>query len=329
MSDEFDPFDPTWWQAGTSLNWWDCRLAAPPAWLPDPTTARAWLDSHRGPALRMLGLTHSHRTLTTRQAHALDPGLPAGPRALAWLSLASLRLVDLGFPVRIDLGGGYSPRTAMFMAVRLPAHADIAPDLADLGFTPVETASLGPGPLRGMRQYDRHNLICASLAIHAREVGWLTCGEAWGRFDLLAHDPLMGHGGPDLQLVDGSGQVVCVELTASANQSLEAKFRRWDRMLAHPGCQDTHVCWLDASPGMVLETTLRRLCAGRPRQHAGRARDWMTAIRCDDGWAPVPQGRPDPSGWMRMDMDRLGERLGLPGAGSWRLPPRLEGLWLG
>ena len=325
----FNPFDDTWWRAGSQLNWWDSTLdTGAPSWLPTLGQAREFVMAHPDRLLRLLGLVHSYRTLETGQAHMLNPSLPSTARNRLVLSLAALRLVDLGFPVRVDGRTCCHPARSPFTALRLPAHRNIEPDLAGLGFTPVEIACLGPGPLRGARQYDRHNLICASLAGKAREAGWLTCGETYGRFSLLTGDPLMGKGGPDLQLVS-EGLTVCVELTASANQNLEAKFRRWDRVLDHPRCANTHVVWLDAARGETLQPVLERLCADRPRMHAGRARDWMNRISCPDGFTPQPGNPVKPVDWMGGVMEEIGRLVGLPGGGGWRRPQRLQAVWLG
>ena len=32
----FDPFDPQWWQAGSSLNWWDSALNPDPPFYASP-----------------------------------------------------------------------------------------------------------------------------------------------------------------------------------------------------------------------------------------------------------------------------------------------------
>lgn len=168
----FDAFDESWWSAGSALNWWDSRVADPPAWLPDRERALAWLKRHAPVTGAALALIRSHRTCETSQLHELDPRLPAGPRSALWMMLAGMRLIDLGFPISVNGRGGWGPKSAGFMAVRLPVHHAIDPELRRLGLTPVEIADIGPGPLRGQRQYDRHNLICTGLAIRARRDGW-------------------------------------------------------------------------------------------------------------------------------------------------------------
>ena len=181
-----------------------------------------------------------------------------------------------------------------------------------LGFTPVDIASLGPGPLRGARQYDRHNLICVSLALTARKAGWRTWGEAYGRFSLMTGDPLMGSGGPDLMLQGETGWCA-VELTASAGQTLEEKFRRWDRVLAHPGCPPMDVLWLDASRDHTLLDPLKGLASARPRQHAGSAAVWRDTLACDDGFHK-PAGTPPPPAGLDARQFRPAGRAGrLPG----------------
>lgn len=326
----FDALDERWWRAGSSLNWWDCALAEPPSWLPAPEPARAWLMRHPKPLTAALALIRSHRTCETSQLNALDPRLPGDARARLWMSMAACRLIDLGFPLRVDGRTAFGPHTA-WMGVRLPVHREISPELPRLGLSAVEIADIGPGPLRGARQYDRHNLIATGLAVKARSDGWLTAGEAWCRFDRICADPLMGGGGPDLALI-GERDLVCVELTASMGQTLEDKFRRWDRVLAHRACDRVSVVWLAAGRGPDNREILKRLgglCDGRPRQHAADAADWMGRIACVDGWEPEPGSPVADDAWMRRDMTRLGRVYGMPAAGDWRLPERLAGRWIG
>lgn len=328
----FDPLDEQWWAAGTQLAWWDSALANRPAWLPGEVDARRFLMRDRDRMLRVLGLAHSMRTVTTGQLHALDNGLPSKGTAGLYLSMASVGLLDLGFPIPVDGRIGVAPRFAPFTAVRLPAHRTLTPsDVIPYGLNPVEAASIGPAPWRGTRQYDRHNLICSQLAIVLRAQGYGTAGDGWGRFDLMTHDPLAGRGGPDLELF---GQhLTCIELTASTNIQLEAKFRRWDRILAHDGMQDTHVVWLAAGRGdnTAILKRLTNGCTERARQHAADTRDWLQGnLTTHDGYTPQPPTtHPDPGGWMHDTMRTLGQRLGFPNADNWRLTTRLEGRWLG
>ncbi|MEE4091853.1 hypothetical protein V2E38_12770 [Bifidobacterium longum subsp. infantis] len=77
----FDAFDESWWSAGSALNWWDSRVADPPAWLPDREKALAWLERHAPVTGAALALIRSHRTCETSQLHELDPRLPADPRS--------------------------------------------------------------------------------------------------------------------------------------------------------------------------------------------------------------------------------------------------------
>lgn len=327
----FDPFDDDNWRAGTMLAWHDSALSVrPPAWLPDPGQAERRLTGRRDRVLRALGLIHSHRTVETGQLHRLDPLLPARARSRLWLDMAACGLIDVGFPIDADGRARFHPATARFMAVRLPAHERIERRLDALGFTPVEIASIGPGPLRGRRQYDRHNLIAAELAVVARRDGWRTAGEAWGRFDRMTGSPDAGQGGPDLELI-GEHTLVCVELTASMNESFDGKVARWRRILQHPGMERTHVAWLSAGrPGDPVAGALRARVAGEPRMHYADARVWPDrGVVFDDGFAPEPGHVGEPGDWMRYEMSRLGRLVGFDDAGSWRLPERLRGRWLG
>lgn len=327
----FNPFDDDNWRAGTMLAWHDTGLSSrPPAWLPDPETARARLEGRRDRVLRALGLIHSHRTMETGQLHRMDPLLPARARSLLWTDMAACKLIDLGFPIDADGGARFRPATAAFMAVRLPAHDRIERRLDAMGFTPVEIASIGPGPLRGRRQYDRHNLIAVELAIIARQAGWRTAGEAWGRFDRMTGQPDAGQGGPDLELI-GENTLVCVELTASMNETFAMKVARWRRILQLPGMEHTHVAWLSAGrPGDPVANALRARVADEPRMHYADARDWpRQGVTFEDGFTPEPGSMPEPDDWMRNEMSRLGRLVGFTDAGSWRLPERLHGRWLG
>lgn len=330
----FDPFDEQWWRGGEELNWWHSALAAPPKWLPDPEEARLFLTRNRLQLLHALTLIRSMRTIESGQLHSLDPLLPARPQSALYLSMAARRLIDMGFPTRIDGKATASPYTSGFTAFRLPRYKPIdRRDLIrDYGLNPVEVKTIGDGPLSAARQADRHNLITSMIAVRAREHGWMTAGEAWCRFDRITLDPLMGGGGPDLAMI-GEDMIVFIELTASTNRTLEGKFRRWDRVLDHPGCERMHVMWLEAGRGDNTGTIRNRLdgfCSDRPRQHSGCARDWQTGpLSGRDGFTPDP-GRPAScEDWMRADLKRIGIMIGFPNANMWRLPERLEPAWIG
>lgn len=327
----FDPFDETWWRAGASLNWWDSEFAEPTGWMPDPDRALAWLRAHRTAAVCALALLRSYRTCETGQLHGLEPMLPAAPGAMLWRSMASLGLVDLGYPINVDGRGAWFGPNAPFTAVRIAQHHTIRGRLAPLGLTPMETASIGPGTLRAQRQYDRHNLITTGMAVSARSAGWLTAGEGWCQFSRITGDGEDGEGGPDLALM-GETDLVFVEMTASMGLTLESKFRKWDRILDHPAAGRIHVVWPAGGRGRGAAEIVRRLdglCADRPRQHAADAAEWTRTLACRDGFAPAP-GRPrSPDRWGHRDMARLGAVYGMPAAGSWRLPERLSGRYWG
>lgn len=307
-----------------------------PSWIPSPDDAMARLAGRLPAVLAAVGVIHSYRTLTTGQAAELAGGLPAGAKSLFWRSMMGAGLVDVGFPVAVSGKQAVRPDAAPFMAIRLPSRSDAEPILERLGATPAELVALSPPRrakdwrplLRGQRQYDRHNLLAADLALHARTAGWLTAGEAWGRFDLMCADPLMGEGGPDLELF-GEHETVCVELTASTNQMLAQKFARWDRVLAHPGCETMHVVWVtagrDSNSDSVLMPALEQLAADRPRMHVAPYTQWRAHMSAMDGWAPQA-GDPAPfeSDWMHADMGRVAAMVGLPGGEKWRIPARLD-----
>lgn len=316
----FDPLDDMWWRMGATLNWWDSTLGHPPAWMPDQSEARERLSHRRPLLLRALALIHEHRTATTGQLNQLDPRLPARPDSRFWLDMLAARLIDYGYPFKPDGRTACTPRTIPWMAVRLPTHTQIEPVLEAMGLNPVQIASLGPGPLRGARQYDRHNLICTDLSVRARQAGWHTLGEAYGRFTLLTGDMMAGNGGPDLILM-GEQVRVCVELTASANMALESKFRRWDRILAHDTCAATHVVWVNAARTGSLLTTLDAYCQSRGRQHAADISQWREHWTCTDGWQPQP-GNPRPADpqWCRATLTRMAAMFGIPSLEDWNLP---------
>lgn len=323
-----NPWDETWWQAGSTLNWWDAGVAARPAWMPDPDTARRALEHDPRQTARAIALIRSMRTIETGQLHALDPRLPATMRASLWMNLASCRLIDIGFPVTVNGQGGWGPRSGGFMAVRLPIHRTIDADARRIIRDPILLAGIGPTPWRGQRQYERHNLICTQLAIQARAHGWVTAGEAWCRFDRIVDDPLQGKGGPDLSLIGGHGALF-VELTASTGIGIERKFMKWDRLLAHPRAARMQVVWVAAGHGGPDDRIMERiggLAAGRARHHAvdGRRFDEWLEREAPDPGDPVPD-----SGWPHRDMRRLGRVFGMPDADRWRLPARLEAEWMG
>jgi len=335
MADVFNPMDPKWWPAGARLDFWDItalhEAGRHPAWLADPRTATRRLDHAR--TLKALGLIHSHRTVTTGQLHRLDPTLPASPAAGLWNDLMACRLIELGFPIALNGRTGRSPRTGMFMACRLPIHLDVTQRLAELGFNPFEIASLGPGPLRGARQYDRHNLICAELSARFRVAGWRTMGEAWGRFDLLFDDPTAGRGGPDLELVRNDGLVVAVEATATVT-GIDEKIRRWNRLLAvHPDAGVACV-WLDCSTQdneSAVKAALARIPGAAGRMRVASARTWLDGrlgVLADGSTLDMLSGpgrpRVDPSGWMGRETAQLAARFGLD-ATRWRRPAPLAG----
>lgn len=331
----FDPFDDRWWMAGSSLNWISAALPYRPQWMPrDGMMER--LKARRGLVLSAIRLCAGYRTVETGQAHLLDPRLPASPKSAFWLDMLGAGFCEPGFPIAVDGRQAASPYSAPWMAIRLPSHEDVMPRLAGaLDLTPPELATLAPcrAPgskdwrpnLRGTRQYDRHNLICTDLAVARSREGWRMLGEAWGRFDLICHDPLMGQGGPDLELI-GEKETVCIELTASMGQSLEGKFDRWARVLRHPGVERVHVVWLAAARTVDgIPERLAALSAQRARQHWAVAEDWRAKPVCADGFAPSAGTPPEPYDWMRADMDRVGEAVGLPDAGSWARPRVLMG----
>ena len=144
----------------------------------------------------------------------------------------------------------------------------------------------------------------------------------------MCADPLMGEGGPDLELF-GEHETVCVELTASTNQMLAQKFARWDRVLAHPGCETMHVVWVtagrDSNSDSVLMPALEQLAADRPRMHVAPYLQWRAHMSAMDGWTPQA-GEPAPfeSDWMHADMGRVAAMVGLPGGEKWRIPARLD-----
>lgn len=314
----FNPFDSKLWQAGSSLNWWDSALNPdPPFYASERSEAERRFTAHMETYVALLRLIHQYRTATTNQLHDLDPRAPQRADALTWMDLLALGLIDVGYPINVGGGQAVTPRYAPFMAVRLPKHRRIERDLRQLGVPPMWMASFAPGSLRGMRQYDRHNLICTRLAIAANDKGYATLGEAWGRFDLICHDKAMGMGGPDLIVF--SQTIDCVELTASANQALQAKFDRWARVLAHPGCERVHVTWLAADPDDGLLSPLTGLSATYPRMHAGLARDWADTLRAGDGHGPHGTAPAQP-GWMRGDMDRVARAMGFASSAGWRMP---------
>lgn len=313
----FDPLDDAWWTAGSSLNWWEPGIGVRPPWLPDAEAASARLRRRLPTVVAALSLAHQYRTCTTGQLNALDPSLPASAAASLWLDMAGCSLIDLGYPMALNGRNAGTPRTAPWMAVRLPTHGRIEKRLEALGCTPVQVASIGPGPLRGARQYDRHNLVCSQLAVEAGRTGWRTAGELYGRFSLMTGDAAMGNGGPDLILF-GEGRTLCVELTASANLGLKDKFERWDRVLAHPGSDRLEVWWLDATrgPDDPLLSTLAHLCADRPRQHAAPAAGWVDSL-------PGPGTPSRPSDWVRATFDRIAVAFGFPASAGWRIPEAL------
>ncbi|RSX49866.1 hypothetical protein [Bifidobacterium castoris] len=316
----FDPMDDRWWVMGPILNWWDSTLGSSPAWLADEGRAGRLLADRLPLTLRALALIHAHRTCETGQLHRLDARIPGRPHAMFWRSMAALRLIDAGFPMDPDGRARVTPSTAPWMAVRLPVHDRIETRLARLGANPVQIAAVGPGNLRGVRQYDRHNLICTDLSIRARRAGWRTAGEAYGRFDMLTRDPAMGSGGPDLILI-GQDARVCVELTASANMGLERKVRRWDRALAHDTCRDTHVVWVNASRTDGILNAVSALCEGRPRQHAAELRAWAETLTAVDGWHPEPGSPPRARhDWARAGLEAMAAGFGFPDLDGWRLP---------
>lgn len=334
-----NPMDTSLWPMGPILAWWDSTNPGPaPRWMPDPVTARKRLRSRL--ILTALGLTHSHRTITTGQLHRLDPKLPANPNSLLWRDMAALGLVDLGYPMHASGRWAATPTSATLMALRLPRLHDITDSLTNLGCTPPQIISLGPTPLRGVRQYDRHNLICSELSCRFRDLGWRTWGEAWCRFSLLYHDETAGRGGADLMLARRDGLLVAIEATASGT-GINEKARRWIRLMdTHP---DTPVIvvWLDCASdamGASVASELRHIPGAAGRMRLASGRDWLTGqpglLADGDTLDDLPgPGRPllDPSDWMRTTMGDIAAGFGLDrdAAMDWPLPDRLHGFWAG
>ena len=338
----FDPLDPALWPMGADLAWWDSagQLAdgLRPSWATDPVVARARL--RRPLVLRALALIHAHRTVTTGQLHRLDARLPARPDSLLWRDMIGLGLVDVGFVMSATGRWRATPAGVRLMGVRLPTHRTVEPILESLGFTPVETLTVGPAPLRGARQYARHNLICTELSCRFRDVGVRTLGEAWCRFDLMFHDFTAGRGGPDLAVLRSDGLAVCVEATASETGLMD-KAARWTRLLdGHPDAA-IRVVWLDCSAGLDRASSVRSKLARLPgaggRMRVADARRWLDGGLgvLDDGtnvldWDAPGRRRADPERWMRRSMGVVAAGFGLDGvaAESWPLPDRLKGGWL-
>lgn len=323
----FNPCDEQWWQGSEELNWWHSALAASPRWLPSMEESQQFLTANNHKLLQALTLIRSMRTVESSQLHEFNPLLPARPQSTLYLSMAAQRLIDMGFPARVDGKATSNPYTSGFTAFRLPRYKPIQrKQLLTYGLNPVEIMSIGNGPLSAARQADRHNLIAMNITVLAKQAGWLTAGEAWCRFDQITLDPLMGGGGPDAAFIGETG-ITFLELTASTNQGLEKKFQRWDRVLAYPGCERMHVLWLEAGrrdPG-TIRNKLTNLCKERPRQHADTITDWTpNRITWMQPGTPV-----NPSGWVHDDLEQIGNMLGFDHAGSWRLPHRLEGEWVG
>lgn len=272
----FDPTDPQWFPMDTEFAWWDSTHTETPPWFTTPGTAVRRL-THDTRWLRTLALTHSYRTITTDQLHRLDTGLPARPDALLYRDLATMRLVDLGWPKTVNGRWQATPNTARLMALRLPKFHDITGTLTTLGVDPFTIGRLGPRPLRGIRQYDRHNLICTELACRFHARGTRTLGEAWGRFDMLFHDPQAGRGGPDLNILRGDGLVICVEATASTT-GIRDKINRWNHLLdLHPRA-GIIVCWLDCAPVSQrsnIHGALTRIPNTTGRMKLADARQWL------------------------------------------------------
>lgn len=337
MNDPFNPMDTVLWPCGPRLAWWDSatnlKEGRRPRWATDPDTARKRLN--RRHTLAALGAIHSHRTAVTGQLARLAPGLPRTPAAMLWRDMAGLGLIDLGFPMNDTGRWAVSPAQTRLMGIRLPVHRDITSLLEDLGYTAADIASLGPRPLRGARQYDRHNLICTELSCRFRETGLFTCGEAWGRFDLLFHDALAGRGGPDLQIIRPDGLVIAVEATASAT-GLPGKIRRWTELLdAHPDA-GVQVVWLDCTDedGAAARTALSHVPGAAGRMHLASAADWLDGHlgRLSDGdITDLPYDGPRrarPDDWMRPAFDELCLGFGLDSR-RWPLPPGFTGGWYG
>lgn len=328
----FNPFDNTWWKAGTQLNWWEHDPTLPqPAWVPDPIWACDWLTQPRRRQLTLttLAVIHSQRTIETQQLHRFAPYSPQNANSMLYRAMYAANLIDLGYPLSTPTGRvSTNPDSAPWMAVRLPRRTDITSMLTRLGYTPIEILSLGPTPLRGRRQYDRHNLITNETAISARQHGWLVYGEAWGRFDMLTHDPLISKpgGGPDCQLV-GETMTVCVETTASMNNGFQQdKIHQWERILHHPNSSRLHVVWLDADRDHMLVKQLEYLTGSEPRQHAATVEEFNTTFTTRDGWTAQPGHPQQPTDWMQPVLQDVAARLMTGGDSTgWRLPPRLRG----
>lgn len=319
-----NPIDPTWWQAGSQLNWWDCTLGSKPGWLPDTKQAHHRIKQRLHLVLQALALIHEYRTIETSQLHELNPKLPRQAKASLYRDMAALQLIDVGYPISVNARTAASPYRAPWMAVRLPIHARIESQLEQLEVNPVQMIALGPGPLRGARQYDRHNLICVDLAIQARQQGWLTYGELYGRFSLITSDPLMGSGGPDL-ILKGEHTIISIELTASANMGLEAKIKRWQQQLSHPACKTMHVCWLDASNNHLL-TKLEALTVNQPHMHVTTVTAWKQTMTCTDNFQPQPGTPQPPRHWMRTNLNNIAQAFGFPNSNTWHIPASLNGI---
>lgn len=319
-----NPFDMRFWQAGSQLAWWDSKLADPPRWLPSREEAQAYIEAHKVDMWHLLRLLVAFRTMETGQIHALVPRLPASKHGKLYLCAARLGFCDLGFPIRVDGTGRVNPFLADFTALRLPKSERIEKQVKALGFSPMHMQALGPFPLRGTRQYDRHNLIATHLAVAAKQRGFSVAGEAWGRFDLMTGIAGTGGGGPDLEMIDET-QILCVELTASVTM-IDEKIRVWEHNLLLPNMEHVHVLWLCAGFTPDIQTVMEhKIGDNKPRMHVADAREFAQTFTTSDGtvFSCTPQ-QVDAYDWVRANFARLGSRFGLDNMGEWSIPQGLR-----
>lgn len=317
----FNPFDTRYWQVGSQLAWWDSTFADIPSWMPkSEAESRQYLLDHRKATWNLIRLLLSFRTATADQLHQLVSILPSSAHAKLYMAAARCRLIDLGFPLNINGITVVTPYRADFTAFRLPTHRRMESEVARLGLNPAQLAALGPFPLRGARQYDRHNLIATHIGVAGLQRGWRVTGEAWGRFDILSNTPGAGGGGPDLQLFDRT-RILCIELTASTT-SVDEKIEAWSRKLLLPHMQRAQVLWLCAGFDDSIQTIMtRKVGDNHPRMFVADAQDFAQTFSANDGTVFTAQPyETDPDDWMHTNFARLGERFGLDDMGQWSIP---------
>ncbi|MWV32478.1 hypothetical protein [Rathayibacter iranicus] len=327
-----DPFHGGMWGDGSAASWVSRERAdraeeadfarLPPHLRTDP--GEAWERLDAGVAwnqkLNVLGALDAWRTLTAEQLAALtgEHALASG-RHRSISDLFAARLLEIGiYHDALRAGAKFNRGTLL-----RPAKPSAAVERFEQALTYPEWVSVTGGTgFEFSRQYDRHNVLAAELGLRVAEFCRVAAvlGEKLSAVNDLAY---RGWGVPprhvqsqqtaDMTIVRADGLRIAVELTASANGSMEQKMAKWAAVLADRSTADSGLVVLFVIAGRPEMTGKATSLARNLRTHLARAarifpgrRDDLTASRMFIvSWSDwFPAGHNATRGFVNLRADR-------------------------